>query len=137
MCTSHIADSQTASKPPHPESPSAQYSTDKSFSPLGPILDPHDKDATSIDLTLHPITEKLTIGDEISYYFQKERAFQRAFILAVKPELDAPLRLSTAELLYKDNNVRLIQPRQDPGSNRCPLTKMFRIDQYQTEKEGD
>ena len=132
-----ITESQPASKPPPPESPSVQSSTDTSLSPLGPRVDPHDDDAMSIDLTLNPITEKLTIGDEISYFFKKDREYQRAWILAINPALDAPLRLSTSELLYKNDHVHLIQPCQVLGSNRRKLTKMFRIEQYKTEKEGD
>ena len=137
MYTSHIADSQTASKPPPTESPSTQLSKDTSLSLLGPTVDPRDDDAASIELDIHPITEKLIVGDEISYYSLSKREHQRAWIMAIDPELEAPLRLSTAEVLYKNDSVCLIHPRPDPGSKRCPLTRMFRIEQFQTKKEGD
>ena len=137
MCTSHISESQPATKPPPPGSPSAQYSTDKSYSPLGPTIDPRGYDSDAIELSIHSIKEKLTIGDEICYYSRHSNGFKNAWILAIDPELDAPLKLSTSEVVYKHDNVCLIQPRQETGSNRCPLKKMFRIEQYQTKKEGD
>ena len=137
MFNSHISESQPATKPPPPGSPSAQYSTDKSYSPSGPTIDPRDYDSDSIELSIRPIKEKLKIGDEIRYFSRSENEYINAFILAINPELDAPLKLSTPDLLYKNVGVCLIKPCPETGSNRCPLNKMFLIEQYQTKKEGD
>ena len=137
MFHSHISESQPASKPPPPGSPSAHYSTDKSFSPLVPRIDHRNYESDDIELSILPIKEQLKVGDEIRYFSRSKNEYINAFILAINPELDAPLKLSTPDVLYKDVGVCLITPCPGTGSNRCPLNKSFLIEQYQTKKEGN